>query len=160
MNDLEKSLKRLNNLLIWGVETDEEIQEMLEKIKNDPNFKFYNLEQNLDSPFHKLPKSEWTEEMIKQYEDFKKESDQKYTDKQLLALAFFCIVAAGKEEEGEFTSVALKADMIKEWGFEAELFDKISSKTAIEKLAIAGAFIAAEIDRINASEKTDDAPIK
>lgn len=132
----------------------------------------------------------FTEEMIKQYEDFKKrmkmarqavnksgaeliaeerleqiekhgytvESDQKYTDKQLLALAFFCIFAADKE--GEFTSVALKADMIKEWGFEAEFFDKISSKTAIEKLAIAGAFIAAEIDRINASEKTDDAPIK
>lgn len=58
----------ITNFLLWGVETDEEVQALIEKFKDHPIF---DLDRDRENPFHK-PKSEWTEEMWKQYEDFKK----------------------------------------------------------------------------------------
>lgn len=52
------------NIALWGVVTDEEVQEIIKdwESKNIPLYKL-----NPDNPFRKLPRSEWTEEMIQSY---------------------------------------------------------------------------------------------
>jgi hypothetical protein len=61
----ESTAKILKNLLLWDVQTDEEVDEIRK------NFKGKMIKLNpKPNPFHK-PKSEWTEEMKQQFKDFK-----------------------------------------------------------------------------------------
>lgn len=64
----------ISNYLLWGVETDKEVKKILEDFKPieeqlKKEGKWFELSKN--NPYMK-PKSEWTEEMKKNYEDFKK----------------------------------------------------------------------------------------
>lgn len=60
-------IKISKNMLLWGVETQEEIDAMCREIEDSPNY--VKLEFREDNPFRK-PKEEWATEMIQQYEAF------------------------------------------------------------------------------------------
>lgn len=64
------------NWLLWGVETDEEVQKILEDFKPieeqlKREGKWFEIDTSRPNPYMK-PKSEWTEEMKENYENFKK----------------------------------------------------------------------------------------
>lgn len=91
-----------------------------------------------------LIEQERAEQRIKH--SFSVESDQKYKNGELILLIEFLLKSNNDAEKDNLREVLL--DGTAGCVFEQAFLDKLDSKTNTEKLAIAGAFLAAEIDRI------------
>ena len=74
------------------------------------------------------------------------EKDIKYEQGELILLVEYLILNDDEERE------ELVYSLVGKFGFSHELLRKFNSKTRIEKLVVAGALLAAEIDRLKAIE--------
>ena len=68
-------MDRLTNLLLWGVETDKEVREIIKKFDKDKSPEWYEIKG--PNPYLK-PKSEWTEEMFENLRKFKEKYPELY----------------------------------------------------------------------------------
>lgn len=65
-------MDNLSNLLLWGVETDEEVSEIIRNYDDlVESGEIKPLELNPDNPYLK-PRDQWTKEMMDDFENFKK----------------------------------------------------------------------------------------
>ena len=86
-----------------------------------------------------------TQEREKQISKYNQENDCSYNKGDLLVFTKFCMCL---DDDAERESII---DYLVDIGFEIDYLIDVINKSEIERLSIAGALIAAEIDRIEAT---------